>query len=186
MSPSTLLFFLRVAFAIQCLLRFHMNIKIAFFLVLLVKVTQLCLTLCDPTDYTVHGILQVKIVEWVAFPFSRRSSQPRDQTQVSCIRGGFFTSWATREAQLFFFFYLWEKCQWNFDGDYSKVMDYFVSMDNTLKLLILPIHENKILSTYLCFQFTHQYLINWSWLKYIGFFIPLIKCIPRYLIFLYY
>ena len=43
-----------------------------------VKVTQLCLTLCDPMDYTVHGILQARILEWVAVPFSRGSSQPRD------------------------------------------------------------------------------------------------------------
>ena len=47
------------------------------------EVTQSCLTLCDPMDYTVHGILQARILEWVAFPFSRGSSQPRDQTQVS-------------------------------------------------------------------------------------------------------
>ena len=45
-----------------------------------------------PRDYTVHGILQAKILEWVAFPFSRGSSQPRDRTQVSHIEGGFFTS----------------------------------------------------------------------------------------------
>ena len=45
-----------------------------------------------------HGILQARILEWVAFPFSRVSSPPRDWTQVSCIAGGFFTSWATREA----------------------------------------------------------------------------------------
>ena len=64
-----------------------------------VKVTQLCLTLCDPMDYTVHGILQVRVLDWVAFPFSRGSSQPRDWTQVSHIIGRFFTSWATREAQ---------------------------------------------------------------------------------------
>ena len=63
-----------------------------------VKVSQSCPTLCDPMDYTVHGILQARILEWVAFPFSRGSSQPRDQTQVSLIAGGFFTSWATREA----------------------------------------------------------------------------------------
>ena len=50
-------------------------------------------------DYTVHGILQARTLEWVAFPFSRESSQPRDQTQVSRIAGGFFTSWATREAK---------------------------------------------------------------------------------------
>ena len=64
-----------------------------------VKVAQLCPPLCDPMDYTVHGILQGRILEWVAFPFSRGSSQPRDRTQVSCTIGGFFTSWATREAQ---------------------------------------------------------------------------------------
>ena len=63
------------------------------------QVAQSCPTLCDPVDYTVHGILQARILEWVPFPFSRGSSQPRDQTQVSCIAGGFFTSWATREAQ---------------------------------------------------------------------------------------
>ena len=57
-----------------------------------VKVPQSCLTLCDPVDYIVHGILQTRILEWVAFPFSRRSSQLRDRTQVSCIAGRFFTS----------------------------------------------------------------------------------------------
>jgi len=56
-----------------------------------VKVTQSCLTLCDPMDYTVHGILQVRTLEWVSFPFSRGSSQPSDRTQV-CIAGGFTTS----------------------------------------------------------------------------------------------
>ena len=59
-----------------------------------VKVTQLCPTLCDPVDYTVHGILQARILEWVAFPFFRGSSQSMDRTQVSHIAGGFFTSWA--------------------------------------------------------------------------------------------
>ena len=68
-------------------------------LILKVKIAQLCPTLCDPMDYMVHGILQARILEWVAFPFSRGSSQPRDQTQVSRIAGGFFPSWATREAQ---------------------------------------------------------------------------------------
>ena len=57
-----------------------------------VKVAQSCPTLCNPMDYTVHGILQARILEWVAFPFSRGSSQPRDRTQASCITDGFFTS----------------------------------------------------------------------------------------------
>ena len=43
-----------------------------------VKVTQLCLTLCDPMNYIVQGILQARILKWVAFPCSRGSSQPRD------------------------------------------------------------------------------------------------------------
>ena len=57
----------------------------------IVKVTQLCPTLCDPMDYTVHGILQARILEWVAFAFSRGSSQPKDRTQVSHIAGEFIT-----------------------------------------------------------------------------------------------
>ena len=60
-----------------------------------VKVAQLCPAVCDPMDYTVHGILQARLLEWVAYPFSRGSSQLRDWTQVSHIAGGFFTSWAT-------------------------------------------------------------------------------------------
>ena len=61
------------------------------------KVTQSCSTFCYPMDYIVHGILQARILEWVAFPFSRGSSQPMDWTQVICIAGGFF----------FFFFCRW-------------------------------------------------------------------------------
>ena len=58
------------------------------------KSIQSCLTLCDPIDYnlpgsSVHGISQAKILEWVAMPCSRGPSQPRDQTQVSCIAGRF-------------------------------------------------------------------------------------------------
>ena len=56
------------------------------------KVTQSCLTLCDLVDYPVHGLLQARILEWVAFPFSRGSFQPMDRTQVSRIARGFFTS----------------------------------------------------------------------------------------------
>ena len=63
------------------------------------KVAQSCPTLWDPVNSTVHGILQGSILELVAFPFSKGSFQLRDQTQVSCIADGFFTSWATREAQ---------------------------------------------------------------------------------------
>ena len=61
---------------------------------------------CNPIDYSlpgssVHGILQARILEWVAISCSRGSSWPRNQTWVSCIAGRLFTSWAMREAQNF-------------------------------------------------------------------------------------
>ena len=67
-------------------------------------VPQSCPTLCNPMDCTlpgssVHGILQARILEWVAIPFFKRSSWPRDQTQVSHIAGRFFTSQATRAQE---------------------------------------------------------------------------------------
>ena len=66
-------------------------------------VTQSCPTLCNPVDCgppgsAVHGILQARILEWVASSLSRISSWPRNRTRVSIIAGRFFTIWATREA----------------------------------------------------------------------------------------
>ena len=65
---------------------------------------QSCPTLCDPVDCSspdssVHGILQTRTLEWVAIPFSRGSSRPRNQTQISCIAGRFFTVWANKQEQ---------------------------------------------------------------------------------------
>ena len=54
-----------------------------------VKAAQLCPTLFDPMVYTVHGILQARILEWVAYPFSSRSSQPRNRTGASCMQVDF-------------------------------------------------------------------------------------------------
>ena len=54
---------------------------------------------CSPPGSSVHGILQARILEWVAIPFSRRSSQPRDWTWVSCIAGGFFIIWVTSSKE---------------------------------------------------------------------------------------
>ena len=83
-------------------------------------------------DYIIHGVLQARILEWVALPFSRGSSQPRVQTQVSCIAGRFFTSWATREAPVISVIWMWScsvvsdslpshlptrlVCPWNFQA----------------------------------------------------------------------
>ena len=68
------------------------------------EVAQSCPTLCDPMDCSppgssVRGILQARILEWVAISFSRGSSRPRDWAQVSCIAGRRFNLWATREAE---------------------------------------------------------------------------------------
>ena len=55
---------------------------------------------CSPPGFSVHGIFQARILEWIVIPISRGSSPPRDRTSVSCIAGRFFTVWATREAPL--------------------------------------------------------------------------------------
>ena len=82
----------------------HSNLYIHMCACVHAKLLQLCLTLCDSMDCSlpgssVYGILQARILEWVAMPSFRGSSQSRDWIQVSCIAGGFFTFWANREAQ---------------------------------------------------------------------------------------
>ena len=89
-----------------------------------VKVTRSCPTLYDPMDYTVYGIFQARILEWIAIPFSRGSSQPRDRTQVSCTAGRFFTIWATESPIIF----LWANNQRKRDhGRCSWLSIYFCS-----------------------------------------------------------
>ena len=78
----------------NCFLFYHLKVKVK---------SQSCPTLCDPVDCSppgssVHGILQARVLEWVAISFSRGSSRPRDQTQVSRIAGRRFNLWATKEA----------------------------------------------------------------------------------------
>ena len=68
-----------------------------------VLVAQLCLTLCNPMNCSppgssIHGILQARTLKWIAIPFFKGSSWPRDQTWVFCIAGRFFSVWATKEA----------------------------------------------------------------------------------------
>ena len=69
------------------------------------EVSQSCPTLCDPMDCSLpgsslHGILQARVLEWVAISFSRGSSQSRDWTLVSCIPGRHFNLWATRVVRV--------------------------------------------------------------------------------------
>ena len=68
------------------------QVNIFVFIKVKVKFAQSCSNLCNPVDYTVPEIFQARILEWVAVPFSKGSSQSRDQTQVSLIAGGFFTN----------------------------------------------------------------------------------------------
>ena len=80
-------------------------LRVVSFACVCVLVTQLCPTLCESMDCSqlvssVLGILQARILEWVAIHFSRRSSQPRDRTQVSSTAGRFSTFWVTREAYM--------------------------------------------------------------------------------------
>ena len=84
---------------------FNLEQSFLYLYTLRVCVSQSCPTLCDtmdcsPPHSSIQGILQAIILEWVAIPFSKKSSQPKDQTWVSCIAGRFFTVWATREAPL--------------------------------------------------------------------------------------
>jgi len=76
------------------------RLKIITVILLKMKVTQSCPALCNPIDSTVHGILYIRILQWVAVPFFRGSSQARDRTQVCDIVGRFFPSWAIGEALL--------------------------------------------------------------------------------------
>ena len=95
-------------------------------------VAQSCLTLCDP----IYGIFQARILEWVAFPSSRGSSQPRDQTQVSWIAGGFFTCWATRED-------LWTKKNIRKTVQFSSVAQLCLTLCDPLNRSTpgLPVHH---------------------------------------------
>ena len=86
------------------------------------KVAQSCPTLCVFMDYTVHGTLQVRILEWVAYPFSSGSSWPKYRTGVSCIADRFFTNWVIREAPRFL--------RW---GDYPGLSRWFNVIPRSLE-----------------------------------------------------
>ena len=84
----------------------HTKVKKSIRLKVKVLATQSCSTLCDPMDcsppgFSVHGILQARILQWIAFSFSRGSSPPSNHTPVSSTADKFFTIWATREATPF-------------------------------------------------------------------------------------
>ena len=114
-------------------------------------VTQSCPTLCNPMDCSppgspVHGILQARILEWVAISFSRGSSQPRDRTPVSYIAGRFFTIVHKRDSYLL--------CVWwgvVYSQEFCCNHDYLLSFfsphcgynPQMRKLCLLPSYSSK-------------------------------------------
>ena len=98
----------------------HVNMMTFFKLTWEMLVAQSCPALCNPVDCSlpgssVHGIVQARMLAWVAIPFSRGFSQPRDRTLVSCIAGKFFTVWVTRKAlyYCYYYYYFWPRSMWN-------------------------------------------------------------------------
>ena len=126
-------------------------------------VAQSCRTLCSPMDYSlpgssVRGILQARILEWAAIPFSRGSAWHRDRTQISCIAGGFFTIYQDYQgsptlsnfkvALIHFCFLTWlplrQYYRDYFVWDRKQLEDYFGGNDSTNHWLpgnSLPLEE---------------------------------------------
>ena len=104
-----------------------------------VKVAQSCPTVCDPVDYIVHGILQARILEWVAFPFSRGSSQPRSPT----LQEYSLPAWATREDH---------RKIWMYSNllDHTKFPEWFASTYNHVWWRVLVVLPFLILITCCC------------------------------------
>ena len=125
---------------------------ISHFCLYLALVAQSCLTLCDPVNCSplgssVHGILQARILEWVAVPFSRGSSWPRDQTWVSRIAGTFFTVWAIMEAVFIF----------NYS---SNSVDYSAIKKNTFESVLMRwMKLEPIIQSEVSQKEKHQYSI---------------------------
>ena len=137
-------------------------------LMLKVKVTQLYLTLCDPMDCSppgssIHGILQARTLEWVAIPYSRGSSRPKDGTLVSCIAWRIFTMWTTREAPCLCYFPFFNLKQCWSKYPYIRMLTYwslYFYMDR-----MLPKMENfpqPWMSVFPLFpQFHHSAICEW-------------------------
>ena len=122
-------------------------------------VAQSCPTLYNPMEHnppgsSVHGILQAEVLRWVAMPFSRGSSWSKDRTQVSCTEGGFFTTWATREAK-----------RAPRDVKYPKVEHYLLPGFRGKRRVAWITYDNRVQGPFLCpaacrAQQTQQLVIN--------------------------
>ena len=135
------------------------NFKVVF-------VTQLCPDLCDPMDCSppgssVHGILQARILEWVAISFFCRSFWPRDWARVSSIAGGFFTIWASREAQVLF---------WSFCG-FKKKFFCRVFASNKMQPILnnarVTFNQNREKVWENLFSGASYYFWIWTWIPFL-------------------
>ena len=113
-------------------------------------VTQSCPILCNPMDCSlpgssVHGILQARIMEWVAMLSSRGSSQPRNWIQVSCIASGFFTDWATKEAQVATYTISINRVQ--FTLQFTTSIYWWLQSSISLPIIILPRNSGVYVQT---------------------------------------
>ena len=114
-----------------------------------VFIVQSCLTLCDlmdysPPDLSVHGIIQERILEWVAIPFSRESFHSRDQTQVFYIAGRFLTIWATSKASSLS---LWFQNYWLTSCSLDHAFSFLWSMMTVhplLRTVLLCLGEQRL------------------------------------------
>ena len=127
-------------------------------------VAQSCPTLCNPMDYTMLEIFQVRTLEWVAILFSRGSSWPRDQTGVSQITGRFFTVWTTWEAPTrlsasYIFYILSSICPLSFldQSVWCPVINFRISSASFVLLLIpqanVMLHFSKLPTITECSRF---------------------------------
>jgi len=149
------LIFMECSFYLICV---HFKVK--------VKVSQSCLTLCDPMDYIVHGILQARILEWVAFPFSKGIFPTQGSNPVSHIAGGFFTSWATSKVCVLIFNIYMLKV--HVINSISLFLCNFWGLCLVLKEFSI-VHIMKIsafiVSSFLCFILTYFHIVminRWS------------------------
>ena len=118
----------------------HLN-YVYVFLDLWVIVAQSCLTLCNPMGcslpgFSVHGIFQAIVLEWIAISFSRGSSRPRDRTWVSHITGRLFTIWATKEAS-------GPITSWQIDGETMETVTDFIFLGFKITADVECSHEIK-------------------------------------------
>ena len=113
---------------------------------------------CSPTGYSVHEILQARILEWVAIPFSRGSSQLRDRTLVSCIAGRFFTVWVIREAPIYIIQYTYNVyIIYNTHIMYVLYITHICIIYTTYIMCVLYIHTYYVhtYNTYILYTYIH-------------------------------